>query len=74
MIEFGYEATNARCEWRVTLRWTDGTSIRLYAEVEDFSDWPPAEILQLALDAHGLGEHYLIGATMDRYASGSKVR
>lgn len=60
-------------EWRVTLRWTDGSSVRQCVPVQYWDYWPVGEVFEAAVDAHGISESHLIGVTMARYEYGRRV-
>jgi hypothetical protein len=73
-IEIYYATrTNNRYEWRFTLHFSDGGSIRIYAAVRYWDWFPLNEIIERVIDFHGTSEQYIIGMRLHRYQGGARV-
>lgn len=58
-------------EWRVTIKFSDGSSVRLIVPHKDQS---PPSVLRRALREHGIDDQYVIGFSANEYVDGWRVR
>lgn len=72
-LKIDYKSQKEGREWRIKLYFTDGSSRVMFVAVRYWDDWPQLEVLDRAIEFHGIAEHHIGAITMNRYIDGQRV-
>jgi hypothetical protein len=60
-------------QWRFKINFTDGSSIRIFADVKDWTWFPLNEVIERVTEFHGIADEHIIGMQFNRYTNGVRV-